>query len=82
MQKIVVFIDSKNFPFETHSKIGHLFMNRFAIDEDANFEIVKVLILGPWKISGSEPVEYEIDQEGIDLIDDKKLFHHQKFCAI
>ena len=53
MQKIVLFIEPNEDAWCTPSKIGHLFMNRFAIDEDASFEIVKVLDLG--KSSWSSP---------------------------
>ena len=45
MQKIVLFIEPNGDAFKTPSKIGHLFMNRFAIDEEAGFEVVKVLEL-------------------------------------
>ena len=42
-QKIVLFIEPALFiPSCTPSKIGNLFMNRFAIDEDANHEILKI----------------------------------------
>ena len=45
-QKIVLFIEPSDDAFDTPSKIGHLFMNRFAVDEVAGFEILKVLELG------------------------------------
>ena len=45
MQKIVLIIEPNECPYETPSKIGNLFMNRFTIDEDGNFEILKVLLL-------------------------------------
>ena len=41
-QKIVLFIDSAAEAYYTPSKIGNLFMNRFAIDEDAKNEILKI----------------------------------------
>ena len=41
-QKIVLFIEPNDDAWFTPSKIGHLFMNRFAIDEDPGFEIVNV----------------------------------------
>ena len=43
MQKIVVFIDVADEPPVTPLKIGNLIMNRFSIDEDASFEILKIL---------------------------------------
>ena len=42
MQKIVLFIDPNAFAHETPLKIGNLFMNRFAVDEDAASEILKI----------------------------------------
>ena len=45
MQGVVLFIEPSDDAFFTPSKIGHLFMNRFAIDEDAGFEILSVLEL-------------------------------------
>ena len=38
MQKIVLFIEPSDDAFDTPFKIGHLFMNRFIIEEKANFE--------------------------------------------
>ena len=40
---IVLCIEPSNFAFQTPSKIGNLVMNRFSIDEDANFEILKII---------------------------------------
>ena len=45
MQGIVLFIEPNDDAFHTPIKIGNLFMNRFAIDEDAGFEILNVLEL-------------------------------------
>ena len=66
--KIVLFIDVTE-PAVTiwspSSKIGNLFINRFAIDEDANHEILKIYHLENnfyhfrWRLSSSE---------GLDLI--------------
>ena len=43
MQKIVLFIEpNADNTFKTPSKIGNLFMNRFAIDENANCEILNI----------------------------------------
>ena len=41
-QKIVLFIDPSDKAYITPSKIGNLFMNRFAIGEDAKHEILKI----------------------------------------
>ena len=43
MQKIVLFIEpNADNTFKTPSKIGNLFMNRFAIEENANCEILNI----------------------------------------
>ena len=47
MQKIVVFIEEADEPSVTPLKIGNLFMNRFSIDDDASFEILKILYPKP-----------------------------------
>ena len=41
-QKIVLFIKPASESWHTPSKIADLFMNRFAIDEDAHNEILKI----------------------------------------
>ena len=41
-QKIILFIDPPSFSHGKPSKIGNLFMNRFAIEEDAKNEILKM----------------------------------------
>ena len=45
MQKIVLFIEAPRLPFDLPFNIGDLFMNRCAIDEEANFEILKIFKL-------------------------------------
>ena len=42
MQKIVLFIEPQEEKYMTPSKIGNLFMNRFAIDEDGRHESLKI----------------------------------------
>ena len=80
-QKIVLFIEPSDEAWDTPSKIGHLFMNRFAVDEDPGFEIVKVLELKKTSEAMSWPnhpeyknFENERKQKGIDLMDAKELF--------
>ena len=75
MQKIVLFIDEE---CDTPLKIGNLFMNRFAIEEDAASEVLKIFKLEntSLKMSVSGLTEYdnfeerkqERKQEGMDLI--------------
>ena len=76
MQKIILFFEPNDDTFLTPSKIGHLFMNRFAVDEDAGSEILMVLELqkSSWKMFDAEHPEYENSenerqQKGMDLID-------------
>ena len=45
MQKIVLFIEPNYNAFSTPLTIGNLLMNRFAIDEDAGSEILKIFEL-------------------------------------
>ena len=65
-QKIVLFIEPAKYKFETPSKIGNLFMNRFAIDEDANHEILKIYHLE--NLIESFRCEFLSSEEGLDLI--------------
>ena len=64
MQKIVLFIEPSDDAYDTPFKSGHLFMNRFSIGEEANFEIVKILELG--KSSRNNSYE-ESNQKGMSL---------------
>ena len=61
MQKIVLFIEPNDDEFFTPAKIGHLFMNRFGVDEDAAFEVINVLELGrtSHKMSWPKHPEYQ-----------------------
>ena len=65
-QKIVLFIEPALGAHETPSKIGNLFMNRFAIDEDAKNEILKIYQLE------YQPFDLEEDEltveKGLDFI--------------
>ena len=45
MHKIVIFIETTSAAYETPTKIGNIFMNRVAIDEDAEVEILKICYL-------------------------------------
>ena len=65
-QKIVLFIEPADKAWSKPSKIGNLFMNRFAIDEDAKNEILKIYQLE------YQPFDLEEDEltveKGLDLI--------------
>ena len=69
-QKIVLFIDPAAYEWTTPSKIANLFINRIAIDEDANHEILKIYQLGKirseFQIRLRDPSRHS---EGLDLID-------------
>ena len=78
MHQIVLCIEPNEREYETPFKIGSKFMNLCAIDEDAGFEIVKILELGKMKnmkrFSNFEPnfqllmAEKKRKQKGIALI--------------
>ena len=53
MQKIILFIEP-SVAWKTSLKIGNLFMNRFAVDEDAASEILKIFELGNIRFRTSE----------------------------
>ena len=63
-QKIVLFIEPSDNAHDTPLKIGNLFMNRLAVDEDAASEILKIFELGKnsWRMSYEER-----KRKGIDL---------------
>ena len=72
-QKIVLFIEPSDHACDTPLKIGNLFMNRFAVDEDAASEILKIFELDKSSIKMSEHDEYknfkkERKQKGMDFI--------------
>ena len=65
MQKIVLFVEPIDETFCTSAKIGDMFMNRFAIDENASCEILKKLELGKTSVETSwlQGENYEIFAE-------------------
>ena len=74
MQKIILFVEPNDEAFVTPEKIGNLFMNRFAIEEDGSSEILKILELGKtsWEILSSHGDNYNNFakrlQKGIDFL--------------
>ena len=69
MHKIVLFIEPYDDEFYTPEKIGHLFMNRFGVDEDAAFKVINVLELEKIssKMSWPKDLEYSnFENERID----------------
>ena len=61
MYKIVLFIEPSDDAFNMSFKIGYLFMNRFAIDEEATFEILKIFELAKSSSKMSDPRRREYD---------------------
>ena len=55
MQKIILFVEPNDEEFMTPAKIGDIFMNRFAIDENDTCEILKRLELGKTSLDISWP---------------------------
>lgn len=45
MHKIVILIEATYATYEIPTKIGNIFMNRFAIDDDLEIEILKICYL-------------------------------------
>ena len=62
-QKIVLFIEPNDEDQESPTSIGNLYMNRFAIDEDAADEILNIYHLKQCKRHLSED---EKNEKGID----------------
>ena len=56
MQKIVLFIEPNDDLWITPLKIGNLFMNRFAVEEDAASEVLKIYEL--------EKTSFEMSYDG------------------
>ena len=66
MQKIILFVEPIDDAFLTPEKIGNIFMNRFAIEEDDSSEILKIFELDSTAFEVSEPEEENyplLDQE-------------------
>ena len=68
MHKIVLFIEPSDDAFIRTTKIGHLFMNRFGVDEDAAFEIINVFELG----KTSRKMSYPNDSEYANFENERK----------
>ena len=73
MQKIILLVEPIDDPFYSPVKIGNIYMNRFAIDENASTEIIKKFELAKTslKISVPEGKNYknfakERQQKGMD----------------
>ena len=77
MLKVIIFIEPQNEKYFTPFKAGNLYMNRLAIEEDANVEIVKIFELqklswASFSKKGEQPKRTAFDEDvykkGLSLI--------------
>ena len=68
MQKIVLFIEPFDKAWLTPLKIGNLFMNKFAIDEDAAYEVLGIFELEKTSWKKSVIKQKGMKQKGMDLV--------------
>ena len=96
MRKVVLFLELSENEFQTPSKICHLFMNRFAVDDDASFEILNIFELGktsekifrskhPETPSIKEMDDLDVFDAGVksvsDFGKDDMVPHKQNYCG-
>ena len=55
MQKIILFVEPNDDTFLTPAKVGNMFINRFAIDENAASEILNIFELSKTSMKMSHP---------------------------
>ena len=67
MMHIVLFMEPSEDKWRIPLKLGRLYMNRFAIDEDAGFEIIKVVELK------ATSYEMEFDHPFNKSLNDKRI---------
>ena len=68
MQKIVLFIEPIDDAFFTPMNIGNLFMNRFAVEEDAASEVLKIFELE----KTSTEISYRNDPNYMNFMEERK----------
>ena len=75
MQKIVLFIEPSEEAWQTPLKIGNLFLNRFAVEEDEASEVLKIFEFEKTSNRMTDPdhsecknFEEERNQKGMDLM--------------
>ena len=75
MHRIVLFIEPSEDACLTPLKIGNLFMNRIAVDEDASHEILKIseLQTSTKRINDEYDSDEEFDPETEDLKEQKGM---------
>ena len=80
MQKIVLFIEPSEEAWRTPLKIGNLFMNRFAVDEDLAYEISKIFELDKTSTKMSYPGQIpKIHEPGNSKIQMCDNFEYKNF---
>ena len=77
MQKIIIFVDPSADSSCTPAKIGNIFMNRFAIDENASCEILKAFELGETSVWVREMswLDDEINEFFVEELKQKGMEH-------
>ena len=78
MQKIILFVEPNDDAFETPAKIGDIFMNRFAIDENASCEILKRLEL----CKTSLDMSWSDEENNKNLVEERKQKGMDHFVVI
>ena len=78
MQKIILFIEPYDDAFITPAKIGDMFMNRFAIDENAASEILNIFELAKTSVKMSLPA----DQNYKDFTEERQQKGMDHFCSV
>ena len=86
MQKIILFVEPIDDTFMTPAKVGSMFINRFAIDENAASEILNIFELAKTSVKMSLPADQnykdfteERQQKGMDHFCSVKLFTNNVF---
>ena len=62
MQNIIVLMEPSDNTWNTASKGGNMYLNRFCIDEDATFELSGVYNLQKYTVNG-RPMTFAIDDD-------------------
>ena len=63
MHQVVLFNHPEKRSFVKNNEVGNLFMNRFAIEEDANFEILKIFQVENFSLFDDDSGDIQINYE-------------------
>ena len=72
-QNLVLFIEPPIDPWSSPSKIGNSYINRFAIDEEAAFEIIGIYNLSKMRVVGSIENYGFGERRGEDMVSDNEI---------